>query len=311
MSPTLDIILVNYNAGEALFSCVASIAKALDDSFDLLSVTVVDNGSKDGSADMLGALDLPIKIIRNGENIGFGAACNRGAAQSEAEYVLFLNPDTLLFPESLRVPMAAINGNKKNIGMCSIRLINDQGKTGRSCARFPRPMHFILRAFYIGRLFPGPNTTHFMLEWDHETTREVDHVMGAFLLMPRSLFDALDGFDTRFFMYLEDVDLSLRAHRLGFKSLYIAEAKAFHKGGGTSEKVKDRRLFYSIRSRIQYSFKHFKRPAAIGVSFFALVIEPVTRLLYALVRLRLDEAGQTLKGYGRLYAWCFRPGRRV
>lgn len=311
MPPTLDIIIVNYNAGDALYACAASIAQARDDSFDLLSVIVVDNASTDGSLEKLGILDLPVTIVRNEKNTGFGAACNQGVFHGKADYILFLNPDTRLYPDSLRAPMdAIINTSGDNTGMCSVRLVDANGKTERSCARFPTPLHFILRAFYIGRLFPGPRTTHFMLDWDHDKDRFVDHLMGAFLLMPRSVFDELHGFDTRFFVYLEDMDLSLRAHRLGYKSLYLAGPKVFHKGGGTSEKVKDLRLFYSLQSRMRYSFKHFSKPAACTVSFFALVIEPVTRLLFSVLRLRFVEAAQTLKGYAKLYAWCLRPWRR-
>ena len=311
MTPTLDIIIVNYNAGDALYSCVSSIEQAMDESFALRSVVIVDNASTDGSLKKLAGLSLPVTILKNDENMGFGAACNRGAACSQAKYILFLNPDTRLNKESLRVPIAAFsNPAYSRAGMCSVRLVDGEGRTQRSCARFPTPLHFILRAFYIGRLFPGPRTNHFMLEWDHAATREVDHVMGAFLLMPRALFNELEGFDMRFFVYLEDMDLSLRAHRLGYVSLYLSDATAYHKGGGTSEKVKDLRLFYALQSRIRYSFKHYSRLAACLVSFFALVIEPVTRLLFAAARLRFGEAVQTVKGYGKLYAWCFRPGRR-
>ena len=311
MPPTLDIVIVNYNAGDALFSCAASIAGAKDTSFGLRSVVVVDNGSTDGSLYRLGGLDLPLTVLKNGRNEGFGAACNRGAACGRADYVLFLNPDTRLFPDSLRAPLGVFSApGYEETGICSVRLVDESGVVRRTCARFPRPVHFILRAFHVGRLFPGPRTTHFMLEWDHGQTRYVDHVMGAFWLMPRRVFEEVGGFDTRFFLYLEDVDFSLRARRLGYRSLYLADAAVFHKGGGTSEKVRDLRLFYSLQSRILYGFKHFSRPAAAAAAFFALAVEPFTRLVFAVLRLRFGEAGHTLKAYKKLYAWCLRPGRR-
>ena len=305
MRPTLDIIIVNFNAGEALLNCLSSIPAALDPSFSLNSVVVVDNASSDGSLEPLDQLDLPLTFLRNQKNMGFGAACMQGACAGSSDYLLFLNPDTLLSADSLKAPLSVfLDGKHPDVGLCSIRLVDEHGDTQRSCARFPTPLHFILRAFYIGRLFPGPKTTHFMLEWDHAQTREVDHLMGAFLMTPRSLFLALGGFDPRFIVYLEDMDLSLRAHQRGYKSLFLAEATAFHKGGGTSEKVKPLRLFFSLQSRIRYAYKHFSRPAAIAVAFFALVPEFITRLLFALVRLKPGEALQTIKGYGRLYAWC-------
>ncbi len=201
MPPTLDIVIVNYNAGDALFSCAASIAGAKDTSFGLRSVVVVDNGSTDGSLYRLGGLDLPLTVLKNGRNEGFGAACNRGAACGRADYVLFLNPDTRLFPDSLRAPLGVFSApGYEETGICSVRLVDEGGAVRRTCARFPRPVHFILRAFHVGRLFPGPRPTHFMLEWDHGQTRCVDHMMGAWL-MPRRVFEEVGGFDTRFFLY--------------------------------------------------------------------------------------------------------------
>ena len=89
--------------------------------------------------------------------------------------------------------------------------------------------------------FPGL----FMRDWAHGDSRPVDHVMGAFTLMRRSLFDSLLGFDERFFMYLEDLDFSLRAGRAGWRSFYLAEARVYHKSGGTSEQIKGRRAVLS------------------------------------------------------------------
>ena len=312
MPPTLDIVIVNHNAGDALFACAASIAQAKDEAFGLRSVVVVDNASTDGSADGLGGLPLPLTVLKNDRNEGFGAACNRGAAGGRGDYVLFLNPDTRLFEGSLRAPLQVFSGpDGEKTGICAVRLVDDAGNTRRTCARFPTPLHFVLRAFFIGRLFPGPRTNHVMLEWDHNETRFVDHAMGAFWLMPRGVFEELGGFDTRFFLYLEDVDLSLRARRRGYETLYLADAAAFHEGGGTTKKAKALRIYYSLQSRILYGFKHFTRPAAIIAAFFALAVEPFTRLLFAVLRLRLGEAGQTLRAYRKLYAWCLRPGRRT
>ncbi len=90
--------------------------------------------------------------------------------------------------------------------------------------------------------------THFLSEWDHCDTRAVDQVMGAFFFLRRSMFVKIGGFDERFFVYFEDLDLAVRARELGWTSVYIATARVFHHGFGTTEQVKDLRLFYYWRS---------------------------------------------------------------
>ena len=130
-------------------------------------------------------------------------------------------------------------------------------------------------------------------EWRHTSTRQVDHVIGAFYLVRRSLFDSLNGFDERFFVYLEDLDLSLRVHRAGWRCVYYTGAQAFHAGGGTSRQVKAARLFYALRSRLLYGFKHFSPPQAWIVLGVTLLLEPVPRLLLSLWRGSLAGARDT------------------
>jgi GT2 family glycosyltransferase len=144
---------------------------------------------------------------------------------------------------------------------------------------------------------------YFMHEWDHRKTRRVDHVIGAFFLVRRELFVDLHGFDERFFVYLEDLDFSFRAHKAGWCTVFLAEAQAFHAGGGTSQQVKARRLFYSLRSRLLYAFKHFSRPGAVGVLLTTLLVEPVSRSLLALLRRSMTNLRETWMAYGLLWRW--------
>ena len=145
-----------------------------------------------------------------------------------------------------------------------------------------------------------------MTSWDHAETRRVDHVMGAFYLVRRSLFEQLQGFDERYFVYLEDLDFSRRAAEAGYGSIYLAEAQAYHRGDGISEQVKANRLFYALRSRIQYVFKHFNRPAALAVGFATLFVEPLSRLALLMVRHRFSEIGDLRRSYTSLWSWLVR-----
>ena len=299
---TLDIIIVNWNTGGQLAACLESIAAAGRGGFELLRVRVVDNASTDGSAADPGHPGIPLETIRNPENRGFAAACNQGAAGSTARYLLFLNPDTRLFADSLSVPVAFMeDGKNERVGVVGIKLVGDDGAPHRACARFPAARHFVSRAFSLDALFPRLFPSYRLLDWPHGENRVVDQVTGAFFLVRRGLFEALGGFDERFFVYLEELDFSRRMRDDGWKSVYLADAAAYHKGGGASEADRGRRLFYALRSRMIYAYKHFGRPAAATVALCTLVIEPVVRIVAALAGGAAVRVRETVGGFGMLW----------
>lgn len=302
VEPTLDIIIVNWNAGPLLRDCVNSIGSASREGFELGRVVVVDNASTDGSAEGLSSTTLPLTIVRNDNNRGFAAACNQGTQCSRADYFLFLNPDTKLFARSLSHPIAFMEREENQaVGICGIQLVDDRGEVSRSCARFPTAKMFYAKMFGLDMLAPRLFGGHFMEEWDHKDTRKVEQVIGAFFLVRRRLFQQLDGFDERFFVYFEEVDFSLRAKKSGWSSYYLADAQAYHKGGGTSEKIKARRLFYSLRSRILYGYKHFGTAVGTGLLVVTLLVEPLSRLGYGILKRSPASLGQVLRGYAMLY----------
>lgn len=299
----VDVIIVNWNAGTQLAEAIASIAQYPSNLVS--SVIIVDNASTDDSLARAEAIpDLPfhLQVIRNVKNHGFGAACNQGAALANSEYLLFLNPDTRLFERSLFLPLDFMEAaQNQSVGICGIQLIDEHAEVSRSCARFPTPRMFYSKIFGLDRLFPKFFHSHFMEEWGHSENRKVDHVIGAFFLVRRRLFSELKGFDERFFVYLEDLDFSLRAKKSGWASYYLAEARAYHKGGGTSEQVKARRLFYSLRSRILYGYKHFTPIQATLLLVSTLCFEPLIRLAFNFLRGAFKSAGETISGYLMLY----------
>jgi N-acetylglucosaminyl-diphospho-decaprenol L-rhamnosyltransferase len=303
---SLSVIIVNWNSGELLFDCLKSVEVAKSITLKLDSVVVVDNASTDGSIENLSDIDLPLKIIRNKQNLGFALACNQGAIGNTSDYVLFLNPDTCLMKDSLVRPLVLMElQENRNIGILGIQLKDGDGKISRTCARYPTPRTFFTKIFGLDKLMPKYFRTHIMTEWDHEDSREVDHVMGAFLMIRRQLFEALDGFDHRYFVYLEDLDLSYRAKEAGSKIYYLTEVSAYHKGGGTSENVKSLRMFYSLRSRILYAYKHYGWCIASLLMLTTLTIEPFSRLTLAAWRKSGTEVKETIQGY--LLLWCDIP----
>ncbi len=299
---TIDIIIVNWNTGGQLRACLSSIAAADRQGFGLQRVRVVDNASSDGSADGHGDIDIPLEVVRNPENRGFAAACNQGAAGSGADYLLFLNPDTKLFRDSLSAPLAFMEreGNER-IGIVGIRLVGDDGTPHRSCARFPDARHFLSRIFGLDVLFPRLLPSYRLLDWDHGENRFVDQVTGAFFLVRRAVFETLGGFDERYFVYMEELDFSRRMSDAGWKSFYLADAASYHKGGGASETERGHRLFYMVRSRIVYALTHFGRPSAVALALCSLLVEPVIRVASALLKGSVIEARETARGFGLLW----------
>ena len=299
----VDIIIVNWNSGYQLSEVVSSIIKYHHNLVS--SVVVVDNASIDDSLVLIEQFhDLPFhfEIIRNNFNRGFSEACNQGAMKAVGEYLLFLNPDTELFENSLTAPIDYMDDiQSKKIGIAGIQLIDRFENISKSCARFPTLLTLIFQATGLNHLnvFNKFNTQ--MVDWSHDKTAVVDHVIGAFYLIRRQLFENLSGFDKRFFVYLEDLDLSYRAYQAGWLTVYLVEASAFHAGGGTSGQVMDMRLFYSLRSRLLYGFKHFSFFGAWTLVTITLVIEPFARIFLAIFQNNSKGVRHTCSAYSMLW----------
>lgn len=296
----VSIVIVNWNAGELLSACLRSIDGALPAARRLAcEVIVVDNGSSDGSADAL-PLQPNDRLLRQPHNLGFGAACNVGVAQSRGEFVLLLNPDCELRPGSLERCLEELRRTDMSVGICGVALEDQHGHIARSCHRFPGFVHLLGSALGLHALLPGRFDSR-MNEWDHRSDRTVDHVIGAFYLMRVSTFRSLGGFDERFFVYLEDLDLSLRARQAGWSTRFVADPPAFHLGGGVSRQVKAHRLFYATRSRIRYAHKHLPAWQAWLHAAATLAVEPISRGLHALLRGSGADLVATARAFRMLY----------
>ncbi|GJD79124.1 hypothetical protein NBEOAGPD_2345 [Methylobacterium gregans] len=305
--PALDVVIVNWNGGALVQACVASLARAaagLD-----LRVVVVDNASTDGSAEALEAFAhaglrpspppsagggrMTLRVVRNAENLGFARACNIGAAAGAADTVLFLNPDTRVDGPALLTARAALLADPRT-GIVGARQIADDGTVERSCARAPTSASLLGQALALDRL--GLVPTHFMTEWDHAEDRAVDQVMGAFLMIRRPLLAMLGGFDERFFVYYEDVDLCRRAREAGFAVRHVAGAVIGHAGQGTTRQARAHRLSYILHARVQYAAKHHGRATALALLAASFLAEVPLRLAQAGARRAPGEAAEILRG---------------
>jgi GT2 family glycosyltransferase len=304
MKPVIDVVIVNWNSGELLRRCLTSLDAS--NAGEINKVIVIDNGSEDSSR--VHALDsrdrsFQLSLIANERNEGFSKACNQGAKCCSADFILFLNPDCELYPETIASVLRELAELPLNeYGAFGVALIGPEGDLARHCARQPVALDYWVKLTGMDRLTAGRVRSHIMSEWPHTESRDVEHVIGAFYLVRRTIFQAIGGFDERFFVYLEDLDLSRRILRAGYRIRYLSGAKAFHVGGGTSRKAKARRLYYSLKSRLLFAFKHFSSTGAWILLAGTVLLEPVIRFAYNVARTDFREATETVRAYRMLWS---------
>lgn len=299
IAPRVDIAIVNWNSGPLLAACLRSIAAS--DMSRIDQIIVVDNNSTDASAE-LNVPELPLQVVYAGANLGFGRACNVAAGRGRAPYILFLNPDAEVFDKTISGVLEEMDRPENaDVAVGGIRLIDREGSTQRHCARFPGWRSLVGEATGLARLAPGLFPPVIMREFDHLSSQDVDHVIGAFYCVRRRVFEQVGGFDEDYFVYFEDLDLSRRIADLGLRRRFLADVSAFHAGGGTSERIKARRLCLAISGRLTYARKHLSRGSAAAVWSAALLVEPLTRTALALARGSVAELLATWQGFAMLY----------
>lgn len=299
----IDVVIVNWNSGLQLNECILSLKKF--NSSLINKIIIVDNNSTDNSIKFI-CDDEALILIKSKKNLGFSKACNLGSRLGSAKYILYLNPDAMVYENSLKVVTTFMEDEiNSRVGICGVQLFNSAGHVARHCSRFPTPLGMAIHVIGLDRVIKSLG--HIMTEWDHLDTAVVDHVIGAFFFVRRELFNLIDGFDENYFLYLEDLDFSFRAAKNGWKTVYLAEASAFHFAGGTSKQIKAKRLFYSIRSRFYYSKKFYSKTAWTLIFISTMFIEPISRTFISLFRLSWVEFRDTWIAYGMVVIWLTRP----
>jgi GT2 family glycosyltransferase len=295
----IDVIIVNWNSGNHLKNCIETLKSS-----KISKIIVVDNASTDGSIEFLSDYSN-VFLINSDINHGFAKGCNIGAELANSKFLLFLNPDASVYEDTLeKVHMFMEKPDNSKYGICGVQLIDQFGNVSKSCSRFPSLLGFAFQSLGLNRLFPKRG--HFMHEWDHNETREVDQIIGAFFFVRKSVFDTLNGFDERFFVYGEEVDFSFRANKRNIKSIYFVGTKAFHYGCGTSQNIKARRLFFTLRSRIIYAFKNQGFINSVLILLLAITLEFFSRITLSLMRLSWSSLRNTFSAYCYLTLWFFK-----
>jgi N-acetylglucosaminyl-diphospho-decaprenol L-rhamnosyltransferase len=227
--PRWSAVVVNYESGPMLLDCVRSLLA--DDSAGVPEVVVVDNGSTDGSVAALRA-ELPqIRVVEPGANVGYAAAANRGIAVTSSPIVAVGNTDLVVAPGTASGLLARFDA-ESDLGAAGPALLNPDGTQYPSARAHSSTSDAVGHAL-LGRPFPRNRFTrrYRQLDADWSRPRDVDWVSGAFLFLRRSALDSVGGWDERYFMYLEDVDLCWRLRRLGWRVAYDPSGRVTHVQG--------------------------------------------------------------------------------
>lgn len=256
---TVSIIIVNYNTKRLLRSCLESVyAGANGTPFE---IHVADNNSHDGSVAMLKAEFPRVNIVENQSNLGFSKASNGLIARTAADYILLLNPDTLILGDAIERVVAYMEEHRE-VGICGCRVLNADGTLQLACRRsIPTPKVAFYRLSGLSRLFPGNRTlAKYNLTYeDPEKTHEVDAVSGSFLMIRRRTIQDIGLLDERFFMYGEELDWCLRAKQAGWSVVYYPEAQIIHYKGESTKYNCRKAAFEFYRAMYLFHRKHFAR----------------------------------------------------
>jgi hypothetical protein len=253
----ISVIIVNWNTKNYLDKCLHSLKANVGASLNL-EVIVVDNNSSDGSEAMVKEKHPSVKLIENKDNVGFARANNIGIEKASGDYILLLNPDTVVKQGSIEKLFQFLQSNQF-YGAVGPKIINSDGTIQYECARnFPTVMSELFVMLTLYKRFPNNKLIgrYLMTYWDHEDSRDVACISGACMLVRKKCFGNIDLLDEVFFMYAEDTDLCYRLHDKGYKIRYLAGAEIVHYWGKSSEQVSTNMSRKSKESMYKFFRKH-------------------------------------------------------
>ena len=252
----LSVVLVHYKSPDALFECLRTLApECAPLAHELL---VIDNDSQDGTPQALAERAPQVRVIANRENAGYARAVNQGIAASQGAFVLVMNPDCEVQPGAVGALLAYLRGHPRT-AIAGPRIQNPDGTLEFSARAFPDHLTFLFNRYsLLTRLFPDNRWSrrYLMTDWDHRSSREVDWLSGACLLVRRDAIAQVGGMDEAFFMFNEDVDWCRRMKLAGWSNAYVPEAVVMHHVGASKRRVAPRVIVARHQGMIHYFHKH-------------------------------------------------------
>jgi GT2 family glycosyltransferase len=304
--PDLSIVIVNWNTRAMLADCLASIEASGTES--KLEIFVVDNGSSDGSPEMVEA-DFPhVRLIRNGQNRGFAAANNQAIRHAGGRHVLLLNSDTIVHPGVLDGSVQYMDVNE-NVGIMGCRVLNADGTVQPSCSQFPTLANLLILASGMFRIRGFTAAQRYRMdEWQRDAERDVDVISGCYLLVRGDAIPSVGLLDEAFFFFGEETDWCRRFREAGFVVRFAPVGTIVHFGGGSSKSLNFRRDLMLSEATVRLHRKH-GGPAAAAAAWVILLLFNASRFAYwqarSLLFHRRHERAEHFRGvlHGFRQAW--------
>lgn len=251
----IAVAVVSFNTKDYLDACLGSV---LADG--ATEVVVADNGSSDGSVEMVRASYPDVRLLANDENLGFGKAANRALATCRAPYVLLLNADTAVHKGALSA-LSTYLDRHPTAGIAAPRLVNVDGSLQSSCCPMPTPFQTFLElssAASILRFMPWVSD-RYLPAWNHNHARMVPWVTGSALAIRKTAFATVGGFDESIFMYTEEIDLCFRMHAQQYQTHFTPTATVTHSGGASTCQNRVNSAVMALMGSIAFYKRHFSR----------------------------------------------------
>jgi GT2 family glycosyltransferase len=272
----LSVIIVNYNVKHFIEQCLFSVYKSSENIN--CEIFVVDNNSVDGSSVLIKEKFPSVHLIENKNNLGFSAANNQAIERVRGEYVLLLNPDTVVQEDTFDKIIEFMD-NHKDAGGLGVKMLDGKGNFAPESKRgLPTPEVAFYKMFGLSKLFPNSKRfgKYHLTYLSENKINEIDVISGAFMLVRKSVLESIGNLDDHFFMYGEDIDLSYRIKKAGYKNYYYPETQIIHYKGESTKRSSLNYIVIFYKAMAVFSKKHFSGSQAFWLNFliyFAIILK--------------------------------------
>lgn len=282
----VSIIYIYYNTPKEILDSIQSISSAIGNL--KYEIVVIDNNSeKEFGLSKKEKKELKVKIIRNKVNLGYGAGLNQGSQTAKGEYLLLTNPDTLFGPLSIKKLVDRIKKDKK-IGVIGPQILNTDNTIAKTISGIPLLPGGLFAFSFFNKLFPNNKYSkkYYLSNYDRNIEHFVGTIGGACMLITKQVYDKIDGFDERFFLFFEESDICLRLKKLGYKILYFPDAKVIHLG---AKSMKNKEFIQKEfeKSRFKFFQKYYGILPSLCSEFFFRVTKVENLLILAILLLSM------------------------
>ncbi|AFH59680.1 glycosyltransferase family 2 protein [Paenibacillus caseinilyticus] len=254
----LSIIILNYNTRELTLQCLESVYQSQGCSFEVI---VVDNASKDDSVATIGREYPSVTLVANSANVGYSKGNNQGMRLAKGRYILLLNSDTVIEPDTLKIMVDLMDKNPR-FGAAGCKIVLPDGSLDKACKRgFPTPSASFYYAFGISKLFPksAKFNQYQLSHLDPDEEYPVDCLVGAFMMVRKEAIERVGMLDEEFFMYGEDIDWCYRIKQAGWGIYYYPRTQIIHYKGASSRRKPFKIIYEFHRAMFLFHKKHFQR----------------------------------------------------